>query len=343
MSCPRAFVAPGSAALAAVLLVSGGCAVARRDATPDLVVRPPTAFDVYVEDGERTRHAIVDPGSEATATVERLELIWSDPAPRPGHDLAKEQRWVFAGLAAPAAVRLRDGQVLEHPDPATMDELGRALDASPPDVEAVLAGLARLYRCESRGALLARAAAAPDLHPTSLATLLGAVTAQRARVALGPGPDAIPVGGEARDALVPALIALAARAEIGPAEARAILDAAADLPAERDRRAVLVALVRAPSPAIEPPDALEAAARLQPAERRAALIEVAQRLPLTPEDLEQTLELTTTLPEREWQADVLVALVGRADPGRVRQAASHLGGAEGQRVVQALDAHDRGR
>lgn len=331
MSCSIPSPRRAQVAVAALAWVLTGCLVARRDPAPDVVVRPATAFDVWVEDGERVRHAIVDPADDAA-----LDLIWSDPAPRPGRDLAREQRWVFAGLAAPVKVRLRDGQVLEHPDPATMEQLGRALDASPPDVEAVLAGLSRLYRCESRGALLARAAAAPALHPTSLRTLLHAVGAQRDEVVLAPGPDAIPVGGERRDALLPALVALAARDEVGPAEAEALLDAAADLPPD-DRAAVLIALVRAPRRPLGVADALDAAATLEPPGRRAALLEVARGLPLGADDLDRLLEALDGLPEPGWRADVLIALVGRADPGRLRQAASHLGGEHGARVVHALD------
>lgn len=327
-----------------VALVLPGCLLVEREPQQAAVVRPPTAFDVWVHDGRRARRAIVDPVHDPARdppaagdpAAEVLRLLWTDPAPRPGRDLVREVRWVFAGLAPPATLRLTDGQVLEHPDPATVADLALALATSPPDVEAVLAGLSRLHRCESRGALLARAAAAPALHPTSFATLLAAVTTQRERVALGPGPEALPVGGDARDALLPALTALAARDEVGPAEARALLEAAQDLPRSGDRAAVLLALARAPLAPVDPDDALAAAARLEASERRDALLAIAGRLPLTAAHAARALDVTATLRRPEWRADVLVALAGRADEDALRRAAEALGGAQRERVLGAL-------
>ncbi|MCO5168951.1 MAG: hypothetical protein M9894_21635 [Planctomycetes bacterium] len=308
--------------LGVLLGVVGGCAVAARPGE-DLVVRPPTAFDVWVHDGQRARRAIVDPEAAGPEGAEVLRLVWSDPPPREGRDPGRELRWVFAGLEPPVSLRLPDGRTVAHPDPETASALAAALLVSPPDVDGVLAGLSRLHRCSTRGALLAQAAAAEGLHPTSLQALVGAVTVHRAHVALGPGPDAIPVGGEVAHALVPPLRALAARPELGPAEGKALLAASRELPRSADRAAVLLALIGAPLAPVDADDALTAAAGLEPAERRQLLLEVAARLPLTPAQAGRAIDAATTL-RQEWTAEVLAALAGKADPAALRRAAGRL-------------------
>ncbi|MBX3466360.1 MAG: hypothetical protein KF878_05610 [Planctomycetes bacterium] len=310
----------GVAAL--LVVVVGGCAVVEGTGEA-AVIRPASAFDVWVHDGQRARRAVVDPQVSGPEGAEVLRLVWSDPPPREGRDLEREVRWVFAGLEPPAALRLADGRVVEHPDPETAATLRAALLTSPPDVEAVLAGLSRLHRCSSRGALLAQAASAEGLHPTSLQALVGAVTLHRAHMALGPGPDAIPVGGEPADALVPPLRALAARPELGPSEGKVLLEASRELPRSADRAAVLLALVAAPLAPVDPDDALTAALGLEPTDRRQLLLEVAARLPLTRPQAARAIDAAASL-RQEWTAEVLAALAGKADPAALRRAAARL-------------------
>lgn len=291
--------------------------------------------DVWVHDGTRARRAILEADREGVLTV-----LWSDPPPRPNRDLEREQRWIFAGLEPPATLRLSDGKRVEHPDPAEVKALGEALDATG-DVEAVLAGLPRLARLSSRGRLLARAAAIDSLYPAAFEALLAAVTTERAQHALGRGPGAIPAGGDPSDALAAPLARLAARAEIGPPEARALLEAARDLPRSEERLAVLQALLASPLAPVDPADALAAASPLDPEHRARALLAIASRLPLDPAQAAETLMLARTLPLSVWQADVYVALVGKAEERELLDAASDLrDAADRRRVLAAVESGD---
>lgn len=295
-------------AIAALVL----CGCAHLAPRAPAATRSDRAQDVWVHDGRRARHAIVEP--ELHSGVSVVRVIWSDPAPRPDRDLERELRWVFAGLEPTTALRLPD-RVVDHPDVAATEDLSRAFDVTPPDVERVVAGLPRLARLWSRGALLARAAAVEELHPASFEALLDALTTGRARHALGPGPDGIPAGGEPGEALLRPLLALAARPEVGPLEAKRLVDAAGDLPASSDRAAVTLALLRAPLAPIDPDDALKVTGALAPAERREVLLEVAARLPLTEAQHARALELAMELPMAEWRQEVAAALKRRSAPG----------------------------
>lgn len=296
---------------ATAALALAGCA--HLAAERPVSTRSERAEDVWVHDGRRARHAIVEP--EPFGGVSVVRVIWSDPAPRPGRDLERELRWVFAGLEPSTGLRLED-RVVPHPDgPATQD-LSRALDVTPPDVEQVVAGLPRLARLSSRGALLARAAAVEELHPASFEALFDALTTGRARHALGPGPDGIPAGGSPDEALLRPLVTLAARPEVGPPEAKKLIDAAGDLPASGDRAAVLLALLRAPLAPVDAQDALKVVGALGPAEAREVLLEIATRLPLSDQETGRALELAMELPMAEWRQEVAAALKRGSRGGR---------------------------
>lgn len=290
--------------------------------------------DVWIHDGQRARRAIVERDDRAGV----LTVVWTDPAPRPNRDVARELRWVFAGVEPPTSLRFPDGQVVEHPDAAEVRTLEATLDATG-DVEAVLAGLPRLARLGSRGRVLARAAAIESLHPAAFDVLLAAVTTERAQQALGRGPGGIPAGGDPTDALAAPLVRLAGRAEVGPPEARALLQASNDLPRSSDRAAVLLAILRSPLAPVDPVDALATAALLAAEERHEALAAIATRLPLDAEQAATVLAQARQLQVDAYQAEVLVALVGKVDEQALLDAAAALRDPDARRRV--LDAVDR--
>jgi hypothetical protein len=97
----------------------------------------------------------------------------------PGLDDDAGVEWVFDWLDAGSDLETGQGRLLPHPDRAVLAELERALGATPPDPEAVVASLPRLVRLDSRSGILARAAALTPLPRASLEAVIEAATDAR--------------------------------------------------------------------------------------------------------------------------------------------------------------------
>ena len=78
--------------LLSTALVLGGCA--HLEPKAPVAARSARAEDIWVHDGRRARHAIVEPERSAEGRVVRV--IWSDPAPRPERELERELRWAVS-------------------------------------------------------------------------------------------------------------------------------------------------------------------------------------------------------------------------------------------------------
>jgi hypothetical protein len=295
---------------------------------------PARRVDVWVHDGHRARHAILDAAPPPDDRL--LRWVWSDPPPRPGRPRVRELAWIFAGVDTSARLDPGEGDVLDHPDLETVRSLEGALQVDPPDVEAIVAGLPRVYRLASRGLLLEEAARTPHIHPASLRVLVRAVTTDRAQAALGFAPDGVVAGGEPAEALRGPLVALARRPDLTPDEARAIAEASADLPRSGDRAAVLMGLLSTSTPALDAGPALEAARRVGAGERRDVLVALAGHPRLDPDTAALAIEAALELPTGDDALSVLLALVGHARPDDLAHAADRLEGPARARLLGAL-------
>ena len=220
--------------------------------------------------------------------------------------------WVWCHLPTTSSLQLPDGRTATHPDLAEMEALRAGLAQDPPDVEGLIAGLSRLRRTSSRGALLEEVPPPDALSPPLRQAWLDAITSGRARWVLGPGPDGCPAGGSRDEALRPALLRAASWPGLPAERARQVLEAGLELGSYAGRWDVVRALLGRGD--LLPVPVLAATwQELARDDAHTLLLELARREGLEPAEAREVLAAALRQSSYAWREDVLRALVGEGE------------------------------
>ncbi len=288
-------------------------------------------LEVTLEDRSGARHAHLVRAHSTGETV-ATRLLYEVIAIEPSQDEAP--LWVFDSIDASFDIAWHGARV-EHPDRAILDGLVRALQARPPDVENVLASLPRLIRYESRGEILARAAALPALLEGQLDALLEHAT--------GKGLDALTTSGRAPQgdaALARRRLeqTLARRSDLGPERAESLARATELLPRSPWRADVLNLLF----PRLSTERLLAVTATLDPDDHNAALVRLVKERGHRREDALLVARALETLPRATSRSRLLEPLVPALTTGECLRLAALLDPSDRHALVARL-VRDRGQ
>lgn len=288
-------------------------------------------LEVTERDGSVKRRAVLEvERQESSGTVHLWRVAALEPAQ------TTDVAWIFRHLPPSASLRLADGGIVAHPDRAIVEELRKCLAADPPDVNAVVLGLSKLRRFESRGDLIAEAATKEQLPATSLDVWVDAATKDEARALLVSGPDGKPPGGSQSNFLFGVFTALGNRTDLGDARADRLALACPGIAYDGYEAAVLLMLVGKSSTGA----VLKAAESIDYSNSRYEVLKaLAGWKGLSQEDADRVALACSEIGYDSYESAILVTLVGRASREAILKASDQIDSTSSRQAV--LDALER--